>query len=199
MWGTPTAVCAIRHGLISMHAASVDVDGAALLLAAPGTYGKTTLAGGFLKAGYRLLSDDMVCFRLSPQPEVLPGPAVLRLRRDVFENLEFPGISRIHRFGRKFGLVLDDATRGNAQPVPLAGIVLLRKSGGSTALTRVQSHDAFRDLFALSLNGIIDHGRSFQDLAALVSRVPVWNLERKLDYAGLTEAVETLVRACLRH
>src|SRR5918992_1328313 len=91
VWGIPAALCYMARGDQAVHAAAVDVDGSALLLAAPGRFGKTTLAGGFLRLGHRLLSEDMSCVRSGTPPEVIPGPAGLRLRRDVYESIRFPG------------------------------------------------------------------------------------------------------------
>ncbi len=197
MWGTPAAACAVRLGLMSMHAASVDIGGQALLLAAPGTFGKTTLAGAFHQAGYRLLSDDMVTYRLLPRPEIFPGPALLRLRRDVHDQLRFDGIARSHRFGRKVALIIDESRRGDAAPVPLSGVVLLRKSDSPLRFERAAPADALRDLYALSFGAVIEPARAFAGLASLVSQVPVWNLERRLEYGSLPEIVEFLASRCL--
>lgn len=197
MWGTPAAVCAVRRGLVSIHAAAVEVEGMGLVLAAPGTYGKTTLSGAFAQAGYRLLSDDIVCCQLSPFTGVFPGPAILRLRRDVLEHLDFAGFATAHEFGRKVGLVLDPSRRGGTRPVPLAGIVLLRRSSGDIKITRVDAPAAIRDLFALSFKGVLDQARSFEDLAALVSAIPVWNLERRLEYDNLPRVIDAVVRTCV--
>jgi hypothetical protein len=194
LWGVPAAVCAVRRGLVSTHAASVEVNGVGLLLAGPGTFGKTTLSGAFLRAGYRLLSDDMACCRLSPAPAVFPGPTLLRLRKDVFERLDFPGTSTVREFGRKVGVVLDESQRGGSEPVPLGGIILLKKSSGEPTLTRAAHPDALRDLFALSFKGVLDVGKSFEDLAVLVNQVPVWYLERRLDFSDLPRTVDSIVR-----
>jgi hypothetical protein len=197
LWGVPAAVCAVRRGLVSMHAASVEVDGVGLLLAGPGTFGKTTLSGAFLRAGHRLLSDDMACCRLSPEPVVFPGPTLLRLRRDVFDRLDFPGTNTVREFGRKVGIVLNESQRGGSEPVPLGGIVLLKKSSGEPALTRAANPEALRDLFVLSFKGVLDAGKSFEDLALLVSQVPVWYLERRLDFTDLPRTVDLLVHETL--
>lgn len=197
MWGTPAAACAVRLGLMSMHAASVDVGGAALLLAAPGTFGKTTLAAAFHSEGYRLLSDDMVTYRLAPEPVVFPGPALLRLRLDVYEQLTLKGIGASHRFSRKIGLVIDESRRGGAAPVPLAGVVLLRRADTGITLTRVGQAPALRDLFALSFGAVVDPAGAFEGLASLVAQVPVWNLERRLDYSMLPQIVDAVIEKCL--
>src|SRR5438034_1082947 len=84
-WGVPVSLCYLLRGDVGIHAAAVEVEGAGVLLAAPGRSGKTTLAGAFLAAGHRLLSEDLSCCRSSPVPLLLPGPAMLRVRRDVHE------------------------------------------------------------------------------------------------------------------
>ena len=72
-WGTPAAVSMTHQGRLPFHAGSVDVDGRALILAATGSFGKTTLAGAFHAAGYRLLADDMSCAVVDPEPALFPG------------------------------------------------------------------------------------------------------------------------------
>ena len=198
MWGTPAAVCAVRRGLVSIHAASVDIGGVAVILAGPGTFGKTTLGGAFLQAGFRLLSDDIVCCEMSPEPAVLPGPAILRLRRDAFARLDFSAVATPHELGRKVGLVINASRRGDASRVPLAGVVLLRRSSGEIALTPVPPAEAIRDLFALSFKGVLDQRQSFEDLSRLVSAVPVWNLERPLEFENLPQVVDKIVMTCLK-
>src|SRR5918994_7191763 len=90
MWGVPAMLCFMEQGYLPLHAASVDVGGEAVLLGAPGTFGKTTLAGAFHNANHRLLSDDISACGLGRQPVVFPGPALLRVRRDVFDRVDFP-------------------------------------------------------------------------------------------------------------
>ena len=82
----------MARGDLAVHAAAVDVDGSALLLAAPGRYGKTTLAAAFAGQGYRLLAEDTTCYRPSSDPSVLPGLAMLRIRPDVHEHLSHPAV-----------------------------------------------------------------------------------------------------------
>jgi len=87
--GPPATVCFMAQGYLPIHATSVEVGGVGVLLGAPGTFGKTTLSGAFHNAGHRLLSDDISACGLGPTPAVFPGPALLRLRRDVFDRVDF--------------------------------------------------------------------------------------------------------------
>lgn len=198
LWGFPAALCFIQRGDLPLHAAAVDVGGRSLLLAAPGRFGKTTLASAFLRAGHRVLSEDISCLS-GLQPSVIPGPAMLRVRHDSYERLEFPGTERIGADEDRVHLALNDAAKGDGAPVRLAGVVLLRKADGATTLERVPAPDAVQDLWALSfkISTEADRIRCFRAVVTLADHVPVWNLSRPLVYAEIDELVDTLVTTCL--
>jgi hypothetical protein len=199
LWGVPTALCLMARGDLLVHAAAVEVDGAALILAAPGRYGKTTLGSAFLQAGHRLLSEDTTCFRLFPVPSVLPGPAVLRVRPDVYERLEFPGTSIVARDPERVYLALDDEIRGDGAPVPIGGVVFLRRSDDTMKLERVPAHRALPDLWTLGFKfpNDADRIRCFQGIAELAAQVPVWNLYRRLSFDELPAVVARIASTCL--
>ena len=200
LWGIPTVLCFIRRGDLSLHAASVDVDGSAILLAAPGRFGKTTLASGFLNAGYRLLSEDVSCFRLLPEPQALPGPMLLRVRRDVYERIELPGTYPVLSEPERVHLTADGSLRGDGSPVPLRAVVFLREGQGKTLMERVEPAQGLPDLWALSwkLPTDADRARCFRGTASLATSVPMWNLYRELRMDQLQEVVETIVSTCFR-
>jgi hypothetical protein len=200
LWGIPTVLCFIRRGDLSLHAASVDVDGSAILLAAPGRFGKTTLASGFLNAGYRLLSEDVSCFRLLPEPQALPGPMLLRVRRDVYEQIELPGTYPVLSEPERVHLTADGSLRGDGSPVPIRAVVFLREGRGTTLMERVEPAQGLPDLWALSwkLPTDADRARCFRGTASLATSVPMWNLYRELRMDQLQEVVETIVSTCLR-
>jgi hypothetical protein len=198
LWGLPVLLCAMRRGSFPIHAASVDVAGFGLLIGAPGTFGKTTLAAAFLKAGHRMLSDDMACCDLAPSPSVLPGPAVVRLRRDVADWLELPQTRIAFTTEPKIGLAVEPAVRGDGSAVPLRAIVLLHKSDTPPTLARASFSDALRDVFVLSPKAVLDQAGAFADAARIVETVPVWYLDRKLDVASLPDLVDMIVERCIK-
>ena len=127
LWSIPAMLCFLARGDAALHAAAVEVDGQAVVLAAPGSFGKTTLAAAFHAAGHRLLSEDTTCIRGAEAPLVVPGPAMLRLRHDVAEQLEIPNATPVGTVeDDRVHLALDPAVRGDCSPVPLRAIVLLR-------------------------------------------------------------------------
>jgi hypothetical protein len=199
LWGIPAVLCFLARGDHSLHAGSVDLGGRAVAFGAPGRYGKTTLAAAFVAAGHRLLAEDSTCVRTTGAgASAVPGPAMLRVRRDTFEHLAVPGATVIARDDDRVHLSLDLERRGTCDPVPLAGVVLLRAWEEDTCrLEPVSTDDAIPDLWALSFHPPTDDGRAacFDRIAALVAAVPVWNLYRPLRYDRLPQVIDLIAEA----
>ena len=199
LWGVPTALAFTRRGDLSLHAAAIDVGGAAVLIAAPGRFGKTTLSVAFHRAGHRLMSEDISRLQLDPEPLVMPGPAIVRMREDTFDGIPPAGMSIASRAGGRVELAIDDDRRGDATPVPVQAVVLLRESADDRIrLQRVETMDAIPDLWSLAfrLPESDDRSRAFQQVAAFADRVPVWNLFRPLTMSGLPDVVATVAELC---
>ncbi len=196
VWGLPMLLCFLARGDLPLHAAGVEVGGRALLLAAPRRSGKTTLAAAFAAAGHRVLSEDLACIRPGPPPAVVPGPAMLRLRRDVADEFEIPGVRELGRDDDRVHLSLE-ANRGTSDPVPLAAIAFLHREDADARLERGESAQTVRDLWALSFNLPTDEDRrrSFRSVADLAAAVPGWRLRRRLQLGDLQPTVERLVEA----
>ena len=195
LWSIPALLCFLDRGDHPLHAAAVEVDGEAILLAAPGYSGKTTLAAGFAAAGYRVLSEDVSCLRLSGPPTLVPGPAMLRIRRDVADRLALPGASEVAGGDDRLHYSLDRANRGDCNPLPIRAFVLLRLAESGITLERVPAADALRELWPLSfrLPSLEDRARCFQGVTALADAVPVWNLHRPFRLELLGDVVQKIV------
>lgn len=199
-WGVPISLLAAARGDLPVHASSVEVDGRALLFCGPSRFGKTTLAAGFLVAGHRLLSEDLSCCRHLPVPTVFPGPSLLRLRRDVHQRLgPFPSTSIASQDDDRVHVALQRELRGSADPVPLAGIVILRRGVPDVQLHRVEGERFLPELFSMSftLPTDADRTRAFGAAADLASSVPVWLLDRPLRFDLLDEVIDRLIDRCL--
>jgi hypothetical protein len=199
MWSIPSALCFLARGDLSLHAAAIQVDEGAILLAAPGRFGKTTLAAGFVQAGYRLLSEDITCIRLSPEPCVIPGPAMLRVRRDVLRHLTLSRMHIVRERPDRVSFAIDEPWRGDCRPVRLRAVVLLKGEARRPATEAVATVRALPDLWTLSfrLPDSAAHARSFAGVAEIVRRVAVWNLLRPFRVEELPSTVDHVVAACL--
>ena len=196
LWGVPTTLCYMARGDFSLHAAAVEVDGGAIVLAAPGRHGKTTLAMGFHESGYRVLSEDLSCCRADPEPILFPGPAILRVRPDVYDGEPPIGTHVVVRQRDRVYLGIDRDRRGSGAPVPLRAAVFLRESAGEVRIERAPPPVALADLWHLNFRLPESEGRatSFRQLSRLASGLDTWNLYRPLTRECLEEAVGLIVR-----
>jgi len=201
LWAIPAALCLLHRGDLPLHAAAVHVDGGAVVLAAPGGFGKTTLAASFYEAGHGVLSEDLTCLRADPGPMVVPGPAMLRLRPDVDARLSMRNVRAAAVTRGRTTLALLAARPADGRPVPLRGIVFLRQSATTIRLTRVSAERAIRDLWALTFQipGDSDRARCFGTIVDLVRQVPVWNLQRPLRFGALPATMKRIVDAAVTH
>jgi len=192
LWALPTVLCFLHRGDLPLHAAAVEIEGGAVLLAAPRTFGKSTLAAAFHQAGYRVLSEDTSCIRPA-LPAVVPGPAVLRLRPDVGRSLQLDGLRHVADSAERIHLAVDPAGRGDCAPVPLRAVIVLEEAE-ELRLEQLAAADALRDLWSLSFRMPTETGvkDSFSAVADLVAQVPVWKLSRALRLDQLAPAVERI-------
>ena len=200
LWGVPTALCVKDRGDLAIHAATVEAKGSAIVLAAPGRFGKTTLALAFHRNGYRLLTEDTTCCTLRPGPMVFPGPTSVRLRPDMFEGAPPRGTNIAAVRDDRVHLMLDADRAGNGRPVPIAALVFLRESADDVRLDRVGAVEALPDLWTLTLRFQTDAERrdAFRQLTQLAANVPIWNLHRPFQVGTLDQVVDTLVSTCIR-
>jgi hypothetical protein len=196
LWGVPAALCFMGRGDLPLHAAAVDVNGSAVVFAAPGRYGKTTLAAAFMQAGHRLLSEDLTCVRTNQSVAVWPGPALLRIRKDAFHRLSFSDADVVDEDETRMYVMPDRQARGSGAAVPLRAIVFLRTHDSpELVLERVEeTRAALPDLWTLSFNmpNDTDRTRCFSTITELAASVPIWNLARPLTYESLPRVIETI-------
>ncbi len=193
LWGIPALLCFRERGDLPLHAAAVEADGGAVLIAAPRTFGKTTLAAAFHRAGHRVLSEDTSCVRPGTPTEVVPGPAMLRIRPGAAAPPELPRARRLGADEDRVHFALEEP--GDCEPVPLRAVVFLDEGVETTALEPVDPPEAIRDLWALSfrLPTEEDVSRSFAGVADLGAAVPAFRLRRRLDLAELGDHVDLVL------
>lgn len=199
LWGIPAALCFLERGDLALHAAAVEVNRSAVLLAAPGGFGKSTLAAAFVRAGHRLLSEDLSCVRPTATPSVVPGPAMLRLRRDVVQGLRLAPGEPVRESADRITYALPSGPRGDCTPVLLRGIVFLHASPAAVRLERMPTAQAMSHLWILNLQipTQTHKARLFAGVAQLASQVPVWNLYRPMRIEELPAIVERISLVCL--
>jgi hypothetical protein len=198
LWGLPAILCFLARGDLQLHAAAVEVGDGAIAIAAPQVHGKTTTAVTFHNAGFRLLSEDVTCVRGLSDPLIVPGPAVLRVRRATAERLSIADAREVGERDDRVHFAIAPERRGDGRPVPLRAIFMLRESADGFRLERPAAADAVRDLWPLSFNlpTAADRARCFAAVTDLVGSVRIENLYRPFrleELPGLVEFVASRV------
>jgi hypothetical protein len=196
LWGVPSMVTFTRQGDLSLHAAAIERNGRAVIVAAPGKHGKTTLALALHAAGCRLLTEDIARVQMQPHPSVMPGPALLRMR----SNPAIPDGMRLVEMGASRAyLEIEPERRGDGGPVPLAAIVLLHVGDGpDLRMEQIDGAAAIRDMWALAFRvpDTVDRTRAFQQLADLTTTVPVYQFHRPMTFETLPDVVAQVMALC---
>lgn len=192
--GLPLLLCFLARGEVSLHGAAVMGPSGAIVLAAPGKHGKTSLAATLTRLGCRLLTEDLSCIRVGAEPVLYPGPASLRVREDMAAHiLPLDGMREIGSLGDR--LVLAASDPGHGDPVPIVALVLLKGFEKSVSLHQVDPLGALSDLWLLSLHLPTeeDRARKFNQLVDLVGAVPVWELTQSADRGSIGDTADMLI------
>ena len=194
LWGVPTLLCFLEREDVSLHAASVEVEGRAIVLVAHGAQGKSTLAAAFAQRGYRVLAEDLTCITRAGGPaSVVPGPATLRLRNDVASRLVVPSARRLHGADRA-RFAFDRAACGDCGPVPVGALVLLARDDDRISLRELDRHTVLRDLWQLSFRLTREHDRlCFEHVVDLAQESPAVRLHRPLRLDALEPTVDAVL------
>lgn len=84
LFGPVFAILSYQRGLLPVHASCFEIDGRAVLVAGAGAAGKSTLAAAALRAGHRVLSDDITVLSVAPgSVRAWPTVPVIALWPDV--------------------------------------------------------------------------------------------------------------------
>lgn len=175
----------IRIGREPLHASCIAIEDKAVAFMGPSGLGKSTLTACFLKAGAKLLTDDLLV--MSPETGLAePGPHRIKLFPEVAEQLiesATIGVS-INPASTKRIIPLA-AEKCCAHPVPVAALYALRtptdeESDTSARIERLSARDAFLELLRGTFNSRIRTPQrlkqQFASYSHLARKVPVKRL-----------------------
>ncbi len=198
----------VKQGIEPLHATAAVVDGEAVAFLGNCGYGKSCLGAAFLKAGYPLLTDDLLVTSkgdlLSSRLVAHPGPARIKLFPEIAQRLL--GSSRAGaRLNPETHKLILPLSNGEHCPraIPLKALYVLRPPTTSRTSRRISIHTlsprhACIELIANTFNLIITDqarlARQFRWASGLAATIPVKSLSypRKLAQAG--RLVETICK-----
>jgi hypothetical protein len=202
--GAAISFCLLRYGIEQLHATVIiDGENAFGLLGRSG-YGKSTLAGSFLQAGYPILTDDMLVLKREADGLfALPGPSHLKMYRNIARRLFG---DRVASFGtnalsRKIVIPLND-DRAFLKPIRLKALYALNPPRGNDRLNGITiqpllPHKAALQLVQSSFNIFVDDpirlALQLQTFAQVASHLPV----KRISYARRLEQLPAVRDALL--
>ncbi|HUF90889.1 MAG TPA: hypothetical protein VMR23_00835 [Candidatus Limnocylindria bacterium] len=194
----------LQHGEEPLHATAIVAGGGAVALMGDSGYGKSTLAAEFLRAGHRLLTDDLLVVRRDGAGfSAFPGPPRLKLFPPVAHALlgECASGAPMNALTSKLVIPLGRAGDPPPAPVSLAAMYVLVPPGPRPAraitIRRLSSRRAFVELSRATFNAMnVDRARLERQFAlatALACGVPVSTLTYPRALARLPAVREAIL------
>jgi len=195
--GTCFGVLFHQRGLLPLHSSSVAVEGGAVLFSGPVGTGKSTLAGAYHNAGYKVLADDVSVLSISDKerPLVYPAYPQLKISNASAEALRINTSQLRHISSSDDRYRLPIHSRFQHSPLPLAAIFILEKhKRNSFSYEILTGYDKFiqlmmntyRYFMVKNLGCFTSH---FSNCSALLNKTP---LIRVFQPQNTTEPGETV-------
>lgn len=175
----------VKRGIEPLHASAVLVDGGALAFLGEAGRGKSTLAAAFLRAGFRLVTDDLLAIGgTGGRVVVYPGPGRLNLVPGPARRLlgHVAGARMSGQTPKRVFVLPPERVVPGTRPVLLRAIYILtrpprRRADRRVRVRRLSPGDAFARIVANTFNPIVHDqarlGRLLKRAAWLAPRVPV--------------------------
>lgn len=203
--GTGLGFLCHQRGILPIHAAAIDVDGRAVMIAGASGAGKSTLAASFMRRGFRILSDDVAPLATDrDEPVILPSLKRIRLWRDSAQQVAWPigELEPCREDIAKFSHPLE-AAHADAPLRPAALIHLNRSDPGSSeiSLTRLRGAmaiDALRQQTYRwrTLVGLVTQMGALRRVSAAAPLIPLhFELKRPVRYSRIDDTIDAIVEA----
>lgn len=201
--GPSLSFAMINLGFEPLHSTTVVIDGHAVALMGDCGYGKSSLGASFVKAGYRLLTDDLLVTS-AENGQLLAYPGAPRVKL-------YPAIAKIIFGPRVKGLRLEPLTpkliipltnaRSQRTPVPLKAIYMLTPPGARrprrVTIKKLTPRRAFlelvRNTFNMSVSEPARLERQFAQATQIALTVPIKSLSYPRELKMLDEAREAIL------
>ncbi len=202
--GPSLSFALINLGVEPLHSTTVIVDGKAVALMGDCGYGKSSLGASFVKAGHRILTDDLLVLRPSGgtllgyagAPRVKLFPAIAR----VIFGAGVRGL-RLEPLSSKLIIPLN-ARRHSSRPAPLSAIYVMRPPAAGRQSSRVSIRrlprrsaclELVRNTFNMAVTTPERLHRQLDQAAALARSVPVKSLSYPREFRMLDEARDAIL------
>ena len=189
----------LKQGWEPLHATTVAVEGKAVAFLGDCGYGKSTLAAEFLRAGDRLITDDVLILKRRGKNLIaFPGPARLKLFPHVAKGVLGDRVqgTPMNHLTPKMILALE-ACQTQDGPVPLRAMYVIAPEGARRPRSRIailpiSQKNATLELLRNTFNSMVVEPqrleRQLQHAAQVAAAVPI----RRLSYPRRLSALSAV-------
>jgi len=193
----------LKQGIEHIHCTAVVVDGGVVGFLGDCGYGKSSLGAAFLKAGYPLLTDDLIVLKEEGQGFVaFPGPPKIKLFPEIARAILGEGVIGIpmNRYTPKLIIPLRPE-QFFPKALPLRALFVLRPGTGRSPSKKItirtlNERGAFLPLIENTFNPVITEPDRLKRQFALADRltavIPIKSLSYPRDLAILPEVVKAI-------
>ena len=195
------------RGTVCLHANAIAIDDRVVVLVGAAGAGKSTTAAAFARAGYPVLSDDVVPL-IDRGDTFLVQPAYPRIRlwdssvRALYGDAEaLPRLVPTHPTWDKRYLDLNQAGyQFQSEPLPLAAIYYINDRSDDLACPQIAPMTTQDRLITLVTNTYTNYlldkqlrAQEFEFLSRVVKHIPVRQLNPHTDIERLVETIELVI------
>jgi hypothetical protein len=193
----------LRRGIEPLHATAVVVDGRAVAFLGDSGYGKSSLAAAFVRAGYPLLTDDLLVLHETDDSYTAhPGPPRLKLFPAVAQRLLGDSVrgTRMNPLTNKLIIPLPRRS-AHLGPAPLHAVYVLNAPSRRSPTRRVTiramaQRRAFVALLANTFNNVVTEPerlrRHFRLATRLAADLRIKSLSYPRDLDRVSEVREAV-------
>lgn len=192
------------QGLFLLHASAVDINGKTVTLMGDKLAGKSTTAAAFVRAGFPLITDDLVAidFNDGGEPHILPAFAQLKLADDAAAAIDIEGSEAQPLIHKDFPKRQHKLAAMRSEPASVDWFLELRREGDEPGLDLFGLPDAIRAVNRFSYMPrfnkakwtAADEAAHFRNCAKLASLAKVGRLSIPVGLDRLGGTVDFMVR-----
>ncbi|MGB3472796.1 MAG: serine kinase [Erythrobacter sp.] len=135
-------------GLFLLHASAIDIAGRSVVFMGDKLAGKSTTAAAFLRAGYPLITDDLVAISFADRlaPTIMPAFAQVKLAEDAASAVPIAGATAQPLIHKDFPKRQHTLTSMASRPVAADWFFVLRRGGERVSLSHAGLPEAIQAL-----------------------------------------------------
>lgn len=199
--GTCMGAALIQKRILPLHGSAIAINGKAYAFIGDSGAGKSTLAAAFIRAGYSLISDDVIPVRLSKEgiPYVFPTYPQQKLWQESIHHFGMETVQYRPLFERETKYAVPVMNHFIDKPLPLAGAFELMKTNErQMVIQKIENLERFHILYKHTFRNILIqrlnlHEWHFRETSFILKQIKMYQLRRPEKEFTVNELVRRIM------